>query len=58
MGTARTTWRDADSLQVECWCRAEIVWVPRADVLACRTLPCRLPRCQTLHAQTIPEVEG
>lgn len=31
---------DLDALLVACWCEKSYVWVPRAEVRACRTRSC------------------
>lgn len=41
-----------ERLAVDCWCRAEVVSVPQADVMACLTASCGRPECQP------PEVEA
>ena len=35
-----------ETLDAECWCRAEVVKVPRAAVLQCMTRSCGRPGCR------------
>lgn len=44
-------------LEVECWCRTNIVSVPVRDVMAVLTRPCGMERCKTLDRQARAERE-
>ena len=37
---------DLDALLVACWCQESFVWVPKAEVQACRTRSCGRRDCR------------